>query len=123
MDDESRIILGAVGAIAVLLVLYALQPKKESKEASLQPNQSPGTGASFENDKRATLTVGGGLLGGVVGFLLAHYYPLWGGMAMMMGEPFSPARSSLVPGHVVVFFLVFGGIGYAIGNNMNPKVK
>lgn len=40
------------------------------------------------------------VLGCFIGYISAEYFPLWGSLAGM-AEPFSPARNSLVPGHML----------------------
>lgn len=112
MDQETKMILGAVGGVAILLVLFALQQKGGEKAVVQQTN--------FEKDSRIPLTIGGILCGAVIGFLSAHHFALWGGFALI-GQPYSPARSSLVPGHIMFFSVVLGAIGYAIGNSKNSK--
>jgi hypothetical protein len=53
-------------------------------------------------------------LAGIIGFYAAHHFALWGGLALI-GFPYSPARYSLVPGHVAVFSLVFTVFGMLPG--------
>jgi hypothetical protein len=64
------------------------------------------------------------ILGCVVGYLSAHYFPLWGGL-FMLGEPGSRARELLVPGHVLLYAVVFGifaiGLWYMKQNHRKGK--
>ena len=54
------------------------------------------------------------VIGAELGFLAAQLFPLWGGW-LMMGEPYSPHRYQLVPGHVAVFAALFGVVGFGAG--------
>jgi hypothetical protein len=53
------------------------------------------------------------VVGCVCGYYAAHHFPFWGGI-VMMGAPYSPARSSLVPGHMLLCSLILGGIGFIL---------
>lgn len=61
--------------------------------------------------------------GCVIGYYAAHHFPFYGGFAVTFGEPFSPARSKLVPGHMLLCSVVLsllmsfacGVVGYLIG--------
>jgi len=56
-----------------------------------------------------------GVIGGAMaGQYLAHHAPLFGGINMM-GEPGSPARQSLVPGHVALLGTLGGIAGLLLG--------
>jgi len=59
-----------------------------------------------------------GLLGAILGYTASQFYPLWGGI-LALGQPFSPARQSLIPGHVVAFAFV----GIALGLYVNKTNK
>jgi hypothetical protein len=52
--------------------------------------------------------------GCLVGFFAAHYFAFFGGLALI-GRPFSPARFSLVPGHMLLCGIILGAAGFAIG--------
>jgi len=67
---------------------------------------------------KGALTLVGIVVGGVVGYFAAHYFALWGGFALI-GEPHSPARNSLVPGHVLFFATVLGAAGFIIGHQLS----
>ena len=54
----------------------------------------------------------GGVCLGILGFLSSQYLPIWGGFAAL-GMPFSPARLSLAPSHIILFSLVGVAVGYA----------
>ena len=56
----------------------------------------------------------GGCFGGVVGLFAAHYFALWGGF-VLMGEPGSLARWSLVPGHMALIGSIFSITGGLVG--------
>jgi hypothetical protein len=71
---------------------------------------------------KVTLTILGIFAGCVVGYFAAHHFALWGGLALL-GQPYSPARSTLVPGHVGFFAVVLGVIGFAAGYTLDKKDK
>jgi hypothetical protein len=52
--------------------------------------------------------------GCVVGYFAAHHFAFFGGFALI-GQPYSPARSSLVPGHMLLCGLLLGTIGLGLG--------
>jgi hypothetical protein len=54
------------------------------------------------------------VLSGPVGYLSAHHFALYGGF-VLMGKPGSPARQSLVPGHILLWALLLGGAGFLVG--------
>ena len=54
------------------------------------------------------------ILGVLIGFFAAQYFALWGGLDSL-GQPYSPARMALVPGHVAFFAVVFGAAGFFVG--------
>jgi hypothetical protein len=67
-------------------------------------------------------TILGVIFGCIVGFFAAHYFPFFGGLAMTLGQPFSPARYGLVPGHILLCVSLFGGFGLVVGLlNRNSK--
>ena len=70
----------------------------------------------------ATGVVCGIILGAGFGFVAAHHFPFWGGI-MMIGQPYSQARWSLVPGHALAFSivpaLVFGMLGHWAGRHIS----
>ena len=53
-------------------------------------------------------------LGVIVGYFAAHHFAFFGGFALL-GEPYSPARNSLVPGHMLLCAILLGGAGVLIG--------
>jgi predicted Zn finger-like uncharacterized protein len=63
----------------------------------------------------------GVIIGCVVGYFAAHHFAFFGGWALM-GEPYSPARNSLVPGHMLLCALLLGagGVGLAILSRKLP---
>lgn len=63
---------------------------------------------------KLVLAILGSAAGGVFGYFAAHYFALWGGL-MLLGDPHSPARDKLVPGHAFLFAVVFGVCGFVIG--------
>ncbi|MBL1321844.1 MAG: hypothetical protein COA63_012405 [Methylophaga sp.] len=69
---------------------------------------------------KVTLTILGILIGCVLGYFSAHHFALWGGF-VLIGEPYSPARDTLVPGHVLFFAVTLGAIGLAIGYHLDKK--
>ncbi|MCA9240119.1 MAG: hypothetical protein KDA37_07970 [Planctomycetales bacterium] len=81
-----------------------------------------GRAASTENDGKIPIkslilpTIGllaGIVVGGIVGYFAAHFFPFWGGLALL-GEPYSDARYALVPGHVLLCSLLLGSFGLAL---------
>ena len=56
----------------------------------------------------------GASAGCVVGYFAAHHFAFYGGFALI-GEPYSPARSSLVPGHMLLCGVLLGAIGVLSG--------
>jgi hypothetical protein len=59
-------------------------------------------------------TVGGVIVGCIVGFFAAHHFAFFGGFALI-GEPYSPARDSLVPGHMLLCGILLGAAGFGVG--------
>lgn len=66
------------------------------------------------------LTIAGVLLGCFVGFFAAHHFAFFGGF-VLMGSPYSPARYSLVPGHMLLCGILFGIAGFGIGHLLTRK--
>ena len=66
------------------------------------------------------IPIWGVLIGCVLGFAAAEYFPLWGGIAKF-GAPFSPARNSLVAGHIFAFAGSLCTIGLLISILMRQK--
>lgn len=62
----------------------------------------------------AITTFWGVLLGCIVGFFSAHYFPVFGGF-LMLGEPDSEWRNQLVPGHMLLFSFLLGIVGFVLG--------
>jgi len=66
--------------------------------------------------------------GCIIGYFAAHYFPFFGGLAMM-GEPHSGARDSLVPGHMLLFAgllgllggIVLGLLGFVMGSAIDKE--
>lgn len=58
------------------------------------------------------------LIGCFLGYYLAEYFPLWGGL-FVLGVPFSEARNYLVPSHVIVFSISLGIFGFILGYFLN----
>ena len=69
---------------------------------------------------KAALTIVGIAIGCIVGYFSAHYFPLWGGF-VMLAEPHSPARNSLVPGHVLFYASVLGATGFIVGQYLTKS--
>jgi uncharacterized protein DUF4339 len=63
---------------------------------------------------RIILTVIGIIAGAIIGFFAAHHFAFFGGLALL-GEPYSPARYSLVPGHILLCAGLLGLVGFVIG--------
>lgn len=96
--------------------------------SSLQPrthrptSSSRNTRRSPTRSKRKTppsslpvsMAILGTLLGCVIGFYAAHHFAFFGGINLI-GEPYSPARDSLVPGHMLLCGGVLGISGFGIG--------
>jgi hypothetical protein len=53
-------------------------------------------------------------LGCIVGYFSAHYFAIFGGF-LLLGEPHSPARDQLVPGHMLLWALLLGVAGLGLG--------
>ena len=53
-------------------------------------------------------------LGVPIGYKSAHHFALFGGFNLL-GEPNSPARDSLVPGHIAIFAGFFAIFGFLVG--------
>jgi hypothetical protein len=53
------------------------------------------------------------VVGGAVGVPVSQYAPIFGGIATM-GQPWSPARQSLLGVHVLAFAIIGGGGGYLV---------
>jgi DNA-directed RNA polymerase subunit RPC12/RpoP len=78
----------------------------------------------------------GALVGCVVGIFAAHHFAFFGGFALI-GEPYSPIRWELVPGHMLLCGILLGlfgtvagglagfGIGWAVDDHIteNPSVR
>lgn len=68
--------------------------------------------------------VAGLACGVVIGVWLSQYHPIFGGLAVM-GQPWSPARMSLIGVHVItlgVISTIAGtGIGVLLGVSMSPR--
>ena len=60
-----------------------------------------------------TTTLGIGI-GCVTGYFAAHHFAFFGGFALL-GQPYSPARSSLVPGHMLLCGILLGLLGLGLG--------
>jgi len=60
------------------------------------------------------LTLSGVLLGCVVGFYAAHHFAFYGGF-VLFAEPYSPARHTLVPGHMLLCGILLGLAGFGLG--------
>ena len=58
-----------------------------------------------------TLGIGSGC---VIGYFAAHHFAFFGGFALL-GQPYSPARSSLVPGHMLLCGILLGLLGLGLG--------
>jgi DNA-directed RNA polymerase subunit RPC12/RpoP len=69
---------------------------------------------------RVSCSLLGVALGCVVGNFAAHYFAFFGGFALM-GEPFSPARYSLVPGHMLLCGILLGLAGFGIGWTIDKR--
>ena len=67
-----------------------------------------------------TSAVAGVILGGLTGYFSAHYFPLWGGF-LLLGEPGSRARELLVPGHMLLFAILLGLLGFGLGFSHDKK--
>jgi len=75
-----------------------------------------------KDEKSLNIGVGrailGAIIGGLVGYLSANYFPIFGGFLITaVAEPFSEARMSLVPQHMLLFAFVFGIIGFLVGRS------
>ena len=57
---------------------------------------------------KTVITICGIVFGAGFGYVAGHYFPLWGGMMAVMGEPHSPARAMVARGHVALFSVLFG---------------
>lgn len=62
----------------------------------------------------------GVVLGAVLGVLASQYFPIFGGFENV-GTPWSPARISLVPTHLLVLAVGGGVIGALLGRSMNAS--
>lgn len=69
---------------------------------------------------RVLMTLIGIGAGCVVGFFAVHYFAFLGGVNLM-GKPYSPARDSLVPGHMLLCGILLGIFGFAIGWSMTKR--
>ncbi len=56
----------------------------------------------------------GAIVGCAAGYYFAHHAPLFGGL-YMLGMPYSPARDTLVPGHVLLCGILCGLLGLGAG--------
>ena len=81
----------------------------------------PASGAHYEDRSaiRSSVVAGmfGAIIGGFLGFLSAHWLPIYGGPLAIIAEPFSPLRWHLTPGHVAIFAIagaVLVGVVHAI---------
>ena len=52
-----------------------------------------------------------------IGVLSANYFPITGGFLMQFAQPWSDARMSLIPAHVVIFGVIGAMIGLFIRKN------
>jgi predicted RNA-binding Zn-ribbon protein involved in translation (DUF1610 family) len=59
-------------------------------------------------------TIAGIGLGCIVGYFSAHYFAIFGGF-QLLGNPHSPARDQLVPGHMLLWALLLGVAGLGLG--------
>jgi len=69
---------------------------------------------------KVVLAFWGFVIGGILGYYAAHYFPLWGELAFL-AEPKSPARSALVPGHSLLLAVGLGALGFARGYYLDRK--
>jgi hypothetical protein len=60
------------------------------------------------------LGIMGAAVGAVLGYFSAHYFPLWEGFLTAIARPHSPARASLVPGHMLALGVLFGVSAFAL---------
>lgn len=67
---------------------------------------------------KAIMLVFGIIVGSFIGYYSAHHFALWGGLALY-GQPYSPARQSLVPGHMLFFGAIVGCASYYIAGYLN----
>lgn len=106
----------------------AQQARRACSKPALAPSVGPaGIGSKRRRKpKRGNMKVGlailGIVIGSIVGYFAAHHFALWGGF-VLIGAPYSPARNSLVPGHVLFFAVVLGAIGFAIGYSLDKRGK
>jgi hypothetical protein len=70
------------------------------------------TGSSIT--RVALFTITGILTGCVTGYFAAHHFAFFGGL-LLLGAPYSPARSSLVPGHMLLCGMLLGILGLGLG--------
>jgi hypothetical protein len=61
----------------------------------------------------------GAVLGAILGLIMSQYLPIFGGFEKM-GEPWSPARESLIGTHVFVF-AIGGGLLLGLLNRKPPE--
>jgi hypothetical protein len=87
-------------------------PDEEPMPKSGKNARQSGKGPSTFHSKIIRGALMCGFLFACLGFLLSQYYPVFGGiLEKAVGEPWSPARKSLIPIHL----FVFGLIGLLIG--------
>jgi hypothetical protein len=67
-------------------------------------------------------TITGILTGCVAGYFAAHHFAFFGGF-LLFGKPYSPARSSLVPGHMLLCGILLGTIGLGLGVLIGRRKK
>jgi len=93
--------------------------KSQVEDFCKQPQKST-TGISAPIDMKLTLALLGVVIGCIVGYFAAHHFALWGGWVLLC-EPYSRGRDSLVPGHVLFFAVALGAIGFAVGYYLDKK--
>jgi len=91
--------------------------KKENIEKAIIKNKdNPLLETNEPKEKQVntkTISVIIGLIaGGIFGYYASQYFPFWGGLIGMFGQPYSEARMSLMPGHVLVFAVAGGLCGF-----------
>ena len=87
------------------------------------PKYAPATSWLATNRQSATrpsfllpiiTTILGIAAGCVIGFFAAHHFAFFGGV-LLFGKPYSPARYTLVPGHMLLCGTILGAVGLGIG--------